>query len=341
MKKKWISNTITAVLGSSILFLLGCQVSMLISERSNYGVPSLFGYSFMTVLTDSMVGEKPDSLPVGTGVVMQHVDPASVETGDVITFYSVELSSRFGYDMIISHRVREILQYPSSQDGNAFFTMTLDKEYSLNLGESWLPSNGESLSLAQNSTLLYRSKNVADASTDVVVPGESLSLTVPSYLASTESKRRFYTCGDNLEAKTCGSSGCSETYRDEVEQSYFIGKVTGHSDSFGQFLATVQSTWFIPVTVLVPLTAIAVFSAVDLVKQSRREAREEEQAIQNAMMQAGVDTQDEKAVILFTEKERYKLQIQKEMEKAKADERKRAERELRRQAHLKGKGDSK
>ena len=60
-KKKIASKIVDVVLGALIVLILGLQIDMFITKNNNFGIPSLFGYSFMEVLTDSMEGENPDS----------------------------------------------------------------------------------------------------------------------------------------------------------------------------------------------------------------------------------------------------------------------------------------
>jgi hypothetical protein len=324
--KKWVNNTITGVLGAFILFLLGCQVSMLLSERKNYGVPSLFGKSFMTVLTDSMKNDEneSESMPIGCGIIMEKIAADNVQPSDVITFYSPTLSDQYGINGIVSHRVLEVVQAPTSADGKGIFAVAPILEYSLDSGTSWSASDGKKISLEAGKAFSVRRLS---SPKDSVV-----SHTIPSYSAANPGAFSFYTCGDNLHAQTCPSGGCSQDYRDpEVKEEYYIGKVTYHSIALGKSLQIVQSDWFIPVTVLVPLTAIAVLSAIDLVKQAKKEKKEEEEKIQAAIVRAGIDPKDEKAVLLFTEKERYRLEMREELEKTKAEEKKRLEKEMKSQ----------
>jgi len=324
--KKWVNNIITAVLGTFIVFLLGCQVSMLLSEKKNYGVPSLFGKSFMSVLTDSMKNDEneSESMPVGCGIIMEKIPAEDVQPADVITFYSPTLSDEFGINGIVSHRVLEVIQAPKSEGGEGYFAVSPILEYSLDSGTTWSESDGKKMALGAGKSFSVR--RLSSPSDSVV------SHLIPSYSGSTAGLFSFYTCGDNLKAQTCPSGGCAQDYRDpEVKEEYYIGKVTYHSVGLGKALQIVQSTWFIPVTVLVPLTAIAVLSAVDLVKQAKKERKEEEADIQAALFKAGIDPKDEKAVLLFTEKERYRLEMKEELEKAKAEEKKRLEKEMKTQ----------
>lgn len=111
MVRKWASRLVTLFLLLLVGFVGYCQVSMVVTMNKNYGVPSVFGYSFLYVATDSMDGNLPDSLPVGTGIVIQDVDPHSIAPGDVITFYYPAIGAPD------THRVHEI-----AEDGEGHLT---------------------------------------------------------------------------------------------------------------------------------------------------------------------------------------------------------------------------
>ena len=87
-KKKLGSKIVDIILGALIVLILGLQIDMFITKSNNYGIPSLFGYSFMEVLTDSMEGDNPDSFDAGEGVVIQKKDVNEVKAGEIIAFYS-------------------------------------------------------------------------------------------------------------------------------------------------------------------------------------------------------------------------------------------------------------
>ena len=110
-KKKIISYAIDVILVAIILFLGYVQISMLISknDKSNYGVPRVFGKSFLYVATESMNNPKdPNCLKAGTGIIIEKVkdfnslrvsnplyedkdDPEKITnydlSGDIVTFY--------------------------------------------------------------------------------------------------------------------------------------------------------------------------------------------------------------------------------------------------------------
>ena len=110
-KKKIISYAIDVILVATIVFLGYVQISMLVSknDKSNYGVPRVFGKSFLYVATESMNNlDDPKCLKAGTGIIIEKVkDFNSLKTsqpiygnpdypelvtdydlsGDIVTFY--------------------------------------------------------------------------------------------------------------------------------------------------------------------------------------------------------------------------------------------------------------
>ena len=110
-KKKIISYAIDVILVAIIVFLGYVQISMLVSknDKSNYGVPRVFGKSFLYVATESMDNpDDPNCLKAGTGIVIEKVkDFSSLKVsnpiygnpeypelvtdydyeGDIVTFY--------------------------------------------------------------------------------------------------------------------------------------------------------------------------------------------------------------------------------------------------------------
>jgi hypothetical protein len=272
--RKIISNTISWVLGGLILLLVVFQIIMVRSSSYvNYGVPSLFGYSFMSVATDSMVGTASDSKENGYGGVAAKVG----------------------------------------------------EEYSLDGGNTWVTSDGKLVSALGGTAVRIRLISSPDDS--------MVSYNIPTYNSESVGAYTFYACGDNLNAETCGTNGCARTYRDKVTQSNYIGKIVSHNDALGWLLGVAMSTWFVPVCCLVPLAIIVTFSAIDLVKEGRGEQAEEERQILLAANKAGVDPNDERAYLLFSEKQRYKLQVREQLEKAKEEERKRILREMKKKGN--------
>jgi len=327
---KVVSNIVSGVLGGLILLLIVFQVLMVRSSTyTEFGVPSLFGTSFMQVATDSMEGDLPDSLKTYTGVIMKQTPSKDIKTDDVITFKSAYLSRYAGYTVVVSHRVKEIVLTPSEVGGMGGIAINKAEEYSLDSGTTWATATGEMMPLAAGKGVKIRLIEHPDDSV--------LYYTIPNYSSSVAGEYIFYACGDNLKAETCklqASGVCSYNYRDEVEPENYIGKIIAHNDALGAILGVAMSTWFVPVACLVPLLLIVTFSAIDLVKDGKKEQFEEERQILLAANKAGVNPNDERAYYLFSEKQRYKIQVRSEMEKTKAEQKKRILKEMKKKGEM-------
>ena len=268
--KKIISRIVDIVLGIILIFMVYVQASMLISQNKaeNYGVPSVFGTSFLYVATDSMEGDNPDSLNTGTGIIIKKDDPKNVKVGDVITFYYPKLGA------VDTHRVLEI----TSDDKGLV----------------------------------------------------------------------FHTRGDNLNAWSCKdlSGGCPETAWETVPETYYIGTVVSHSDAFGSFLTYVspqaaaaagKTAWLVPVLIIVPIALIATITIVQTILNYKKEKKAYETELFEAMDKAGVDRNDEKAMMLFEEKFNLKRELREQMRLEKEKEKKKLRKELQKEMKKKEK----
>ncbi|MHC5375422.1 signal peptidase I [Enterococcus sp. LJL120] len=84
---------------------------------------SFFGYRFMTVLTNSMAPnpEKPeltDGFTSGSVIIIQQVNPETLQDGDIITFYPVPGNT----ESYLTHRVVETMDNLDGEEG--FFIQT-------------------------------------------------------------------------------------------------------------------------------------------------------------------------------------------------------------------------
>ena len=133
--RKVLSHIFTAVIGFLFVALLGIEIISMVTKGGNYGVPNVFGYQMMHILTDSMVPVYPvDSAIIvtkfdvdtvrGKGVCKltnianddyvtsnvdedNYVDPNSyLQLGDDISFYWNKDGVPAPY--IITHRVLEM-----------------------------------------------------------------------------------------------------------------------------------------------------------------------------------------------------------------------------------------
>ncbi len=308
-KKKKIGTIIVdSILGVLIALVLGLQIDMMITKKDNYDVPSLFGYSFMQVLTDSMEGNAPDAFDAGEGIIIQKKQIEDVKPGDVITFFSESIH------FCVSHRVQEITYSPKSATENGSFIVSANQEYSLN-NVDWI-KGGELVSLEAGKS--FSTRAIAPIGKE---PEPAVSHEIPKY--TPEGKTMFYTCGDNLQAEWYvehTGHGVASNYRDNVDSVYYVGTVISHNKFLGAALGTVQSAWFIPVVIMLPILIIAAMSVVDFVKAMKEENAKEKAAYEKALAESGVDTSDEKAVMIFKEKYQYKLDMQRELEEIKKEQ---------------------
>lgn len=141
----------------------------------------------------------------------------------------------------------------------------------------------------------------------------------------------FHTRGDNLHSQF-GNWDVS-TRDDPVKQDQVLGVVTSQSAFLGGVLKFVSpsvpdgyAAWFVPLLILVPISAIAASTIVQAVKESKAEKAELDAEIAAAMEKDGKDPSDEASRLLYEEKIAYKREMRLEMEKAKARERKRLSR---------------
>ena len=127
MVKKIISYAVDVILVGMIIFLLFVQISMITSRNdpSNYGVPRVFGKSFLYVASESMDDpDNPKGIHKGSGIIIDKVNLSDLKVstpiyneqgdvvdykkdGDVVTFYYKEL------EIVDTHRLVDIVQEES------------------------------------------------------------------------------------------------------------------------------------------------------------------------------------------------------------------------------------
>ena len=279
-KKKIISYTIDVILVLIIIFLGYVQIAMLVSknDKKNYGVPRVFGKSFLYVATESMNNpDDPNCLKAGTGIIIEKVT----------NFDSLKTSNPIYGD---SEDPERITDYDLSGDIVTFYL--------------------DSVGVPDTHRLIYKNY---DEETGVWT---------------------FKTMGDNPEAHTFPLK--SETWTGDK----LIGKVVTWSKGFGTFLTIAspdaaasagKKAWFFPVAIVTPIVILAVYYIVDAFVRYNKEEKERTALIEQKMIEAGIDMNDEEAKELFRmkeeirleyqeEKERIKKQLRKELEKDKKDE---------------------
>ena len=279
-KKKIISYAIDAILVLIIVFLGYVQIAMLVSknDKKNYGVPRVFGKSFLYVATESMNNpDDPKCLKAGTGIIIEKVkDFDSLRTSNPI-YGDPEDPTR-------------ITNYDLKGDIVTFYL--------------------DSVGVPDTHRLIYKNY---DEETGVWT---------------------FKTMGDAPEAHTFPLK--TETWTGDK----LIGRVVNWSKEFGTFLTIAspdaaasagKKAWFFPVAIVTPIVILATYYIVDAFVKYSKEEKERQKKIEEAMIAACIDMNDEAAKELFRmkeeirleyqeEKDRIKKQIRKELDKNKKDE---------------------
>ena len=134
----------------------------------------------------------------------------------------------------------------------------------------------------------------------------------------TEGKWHFKTMGDNPVAHQRGAYKTESWTQDDL-----VGKVTFSSKALGTFLTLTspdaaasagKTAWLLPTAIIVPLVALAGMSIVDVYRTARKKEKEEEREINEAMIAAGIDPNDEVAAETFRQKEEFKREYKMKMD---------------------------
>ena len=107
--KRILNKVLSVILALTLVFAGYVLVTVLRTEKGK--VPAIFGYSFLQVATGSM----EPTIPTGSIIVVKHVDAQTVQTGDVICFYSSDPAIE---GVPNTHRVVDI----TKGDGQIAFT---------------------------------------------------------------------------------------------------------------------------------------------------------------------------------------------------------------------------
>ena len=110
MTDKKIKQQILTVVGIALcvilipMLIINCTL-LIKGWTNNNKVPSVFGYSPMIVLTDSMAGSNNDSFNGGDLIFIKTVEAEEVKKGDVISFFDPTGNG----STITSHRVVDVI----------------------------------------------------------------------------------------------------------------------------------------------------------------------------------------------------------------------------------------
>lgn len=129
----------------------------------------------------------------------------------------------------------------------------------------------------------------------------------------------FKALGDNLNAQTCGTGGCTIANADYVEGKNVLGKVTGQSMAFGKTYAAVSNPFVILIFAIVPLFFVFFSSVVDLVKQLKTSDGPVEHEVINDDFER-IKEQEKLRILIELEKEKMRNEIKEQMKGDKENE---------------------
>lgn len=119
-----------------LILLLVVLVLYLLIARLTVGVPSLFGYSVVRIVTPSM----EPKIPVGSFVLIKRIAPEKVAQGDIITFFTDDPDPAVA-GKTITHRV---LSVETTEDGKYVFKTKGDNTATNPVPDAY-PARGEKL----------------------------------------------------------------------------------------------------------------------------------------------------------------------------------------------------
>lgn len=154
MTDKKIKQQILTVVGIALcvilipMLIINCTL-LIKGWTNNNKVPSVFGYSPMIVLTDSMAGSNNDSFNGGDLIFIKTVEAEEVKKGDVISFFDPTGNG----STITSHRVVDVI----NENGKISFKTKGDN----NNTEDKLPVPSENLVGAYTGFRIAGAGNIA------------------------------------------------------------------------------------------------------------------------------------------------------------------------------------
>ncbi len=262
--------------------MLALELTLFISTKKD-GMPSLFGKTFMRVLTGSMDGPNtPEFFLTRAG---------NDASGRVTGVYETQ---------------EEAEKACSSSEG----VFTLEKKGPWMLG-------------VNTAAILERKSFEDVEPGDIVTFYYDLDSTYTHQLVSHRVieiiDSTLYCYGDAYPKNGYAYSTSSSSYTgvQRITKSDYVGTIVSKSDFLGGVMTMTSSVWFVPIVVGVPLLSMAGFSLADTIKQSRLEKKETEAKIAAMVAASGIDLNDQRAVEIAREKAAVKLEIQEELEKEK------------------------
>ena len=298
-RKLW-SRIADWVLGVLVVLLLFLQIDIIITSRRNYGIPQLFGKSFMQILTNSMDGPEDDTLFL-TYQKASHLDESKevdplTETRPVLEVYP------------IGHEAMDTLKH------------NFDYGYLIKRGPKFL--HVDTGIIIQ--TIEFKDIVPGDVITfvdDISINGQVFYNQPTSHrVIEIDYEKETLSCFGDNNMPYDGSRVAyysDPTQRNDITKKDILGLVIYSNDGLGALLGAVQSTWFLPVMIITPLGIIGILSAVEAIHKGHQERKKEKMELAAAIEAAGIDKNDEVAMEVFVTRYQAKREMQQELEKEK------------------------
>ena len=298
-RKLW-SRIADWVLGVLVVLLLFLQIDIIITSRRNYGIPQLFGKSFMQILTNSMDGPEDDTLFL-TYQKASHLDESKevdplTETRPVLEVYP------------IGHEAMDTLKH------------NFDYGYLIKRGPKFL--HVDTGIIIQ--TIEFKDIVPGDVITfvdDISINGQVFYNQPTSHrVIEIDYEKETLSCFGDNNMPYDGSRVAyysDPTQRNDITKEDILGLVIYSNDGLGALLGAVQSTWFLPVMIITPLGIIGILSAVEAIHKGHQERKKEKMELAAAIEAAGIDKNDEVAMEVFVTRYQAKREMQQELEKEK------------------------
>ena len=290
-KKIKVSTIVDGVLIVLGLALLALEVSLMISKQKD-GMPSLFGKTFMNVLTGSMDGP------------------------DTSVFYLTRAGDSASGRVTGVYYTQEEAEEASGEDKTYF---VLEKKGPTMLGV------GTAAILERKDFSEVEVGDIVTFYYDIPAGGTVYQNQLVSHRVIEIIDDVLYCYGDaypnpsNEAGHKIPYESSSSSYEgvQRIAKDKYVGVVTSKSDFVGWILQVTSQQWFVPVVVGVPLLTMGAFSLFEGLKKSHDAKKEENARIQALVDKTGVKKEDGAAYEREWEKASIKVAIQMEMEEEK------------------------
>ncbi len=287
IKASTIVDGVLILLGAG---LLAMELSLMISKQKD-GIPSLFGKTFMDVLTGSMDGPETD--------VFYLTRAGDDERERVSGVYYTEEEAK------------------ASSSTGVVFTLQKNGPKMLGVGTAAILERKD-FSMVEPGDIVTFYYDIPAGNTvyqDQLVSHRVIEIIDDVLYCYGDA----YPNPDNDAGHKIPYDSSSSSYEgvQKIGADKYVGVVTAKSDFLGWVLQVSSKSWFVPVVVGVPLLTMGAFSLVEGLKKSKEAKKESNARIASLVEKSGVSKEDEAAYEREWEKASIKVAIQMEMEEEK------------------------